>query len=219
MAIIEMPGKHNLNYIHWLESVGIVPLLIPYDLPKDDLFTCLEKVDGVLWTGGAIEKSKYDAVRSIYINTLHTTFEVAKRYNDAGRRYPIFGICQGFEFLVLFHNGNKDILSLPKKLADETTPITFTGKSSLRTWFEPLEKEMASKPCSVQHHTYGVDIKPIPGINILSTQDDYVNIIEYKKYPFYGVHFHPERPFDAFSAKVSVHLGLFLLNVKVAIAT
>jgi len=211
IAIIEMPGKKRRiphNYINWVESADMTPVSIPYDLSKKDLLTCLEKVQGVLWTGGAIERSKYDDVRSQYIDTLYTTFEVAKRYNDAGRHYPIFGICQGFELLVLFRNGkNSDIRSLPKYEADENTPITFTGPSSLRDWFSTIDTTM---PCSTQHHVYGFDIKPMDGIRILSTQDKYVNIIEYKEYPFYGVHFHPERPFDAVSAKVSLHLALFL---------
>lgn len=211
IAVIESPGNRIHTYMSWLESGGLIPVRIPYDIPKEELLLCLQKVNGVVWTGGAIEKAKYDAVRPTYINTLRTTFEVAKRNNDAGRRYPLWGICQGLEFLALFQEGNHDITALPKHKADSNLPITFTGTSAIRTWFAPLEEEMKRRPCSVHHHTYGVD--PIPGIKPLSIQDGYVNILKYKEYPFYGLMFHVERPFDDFSEKVSEHFALFLKSL------
>ena len=76
-----------------------------------------------------------------------------------------------------------------------------------------MRPEMASTPCSEQHHTYGVDVTPMKEIRILSTQDDYVNILKYKDYPFYGVMFHVERPFDDFSADVSLQFALFLKSL------
>ena len=209
IAVIESPGNRIHTYMTWLESGGLIPVRIPFNIPKEELLLCLQRVEGVLWTGGAIEKSKYDAVRPIYLDTLRTTFEVAKRYNDKGLQYPLWGICQGLEFLALFPK--QDISALPKHKADGNYPITFTGKSDLRTWFAPLEEEMKRKPCAVQHHTYGVHA--MPHMKILSVQDDYVNILKYKDYPFYGLMFHVERPFDAFSEKVSVHFALFLKSL------
>jgi gamma-glutamyl hydrolase len=210
IAVIESPGNNPTNYMRWLESGGLIPVRIPYTIPKEELLLCLQRVEGVLWTGGAIEKAKYDAVRPIYLDTLRTTFEVAKRYNEKGLFYPLWGICQGLEFLALFQEG-KDITDLPKHPGNGNFPITFTGKSDLRTWFAPLEEEMKRRPCAVQHHTYGVD--PMPDMKTLSMQDGYVNILKYKDYPFYGLMFHVERPFDAFSEKVSVHFALFLKSL------
>jgi gamma-glutamyl hydrolase len=217
MAIIEMPStlkkrRTPHNYVAWLESVGITPVCIPYNLPKEDLLICLDKVNGVLWTGGAIENKTYTThQKKVYTDTLYTSFEVAKKYNDQGRKYPIWGTCQGFEFLVLFHNGkHTSIHSLPQHHADGKFPITFTGNSSMRTFFGSLAEEMKERACSTHHHKYGFDIKAMSHIQILSTQEDYINIIKYKEYPFYGVQFHPERPFDAFSKKVSKQFALFL---------
>ena len=208
IAVIESPGNSPKNYMTWLESGGLIPVRIPYTIPKDELLLCLQRVEGVVWTGGAIEKAKYDAVRPIYVDTLRTTFEVAKRYNDKGIPYPLWGICQGLEFLALFQEDKHDLSSLPKHSGNGNFPITFTGKSDIRTWFAPLEEEMKRRPCAVQHHTYGMD--PIPGMKTLSMQDDYVNILKYKDYPFYGLMFHVERPFDAFSATVSKQFALCL---------
>lgn len=211
IAVIETPGNRIHTYMTWLESGGLIPVRIPYDIPKEDLLLCLQRVEGVLWTGGAIEKSKYDEVRPTYLDTLQTTFKVAKQYNDKGIQYPLWGICQGLEFLALFQEGKEDITSLPKHKADGDYPITFTGTSAMRKWFAPLEEEMKSKHCAVHHHTYGVN--DMPNMKILSIQDDYVNIFKYKDYPFYGLMFHVERPFDAFSEKVSKHFALFLKSL------
>ena len=211
IAVIESPGNSPDNYVAWLESVGIIPVRIPYTIPKEDLLHCLQRVDGVVWTGGAVEKTKYDKERPIYLDTLYTTFEVAKKYNKSAP-YPIFGICQGLEMLYLFRDGKPTTIDLPKHIASGNTPITFKGKSILRDWFS-MQPEIARTPCSEQHHTYGVDIQPMKEIRILSTQDDYVNILKYKDYPFYGVMFHVERPFDAFSANVSKEFALFLKSL------
>jgi gamma-glutamyl-gamma-aminobutyrate hydrolase PuuD len=211
IAVIESPGNSPDNYVAWLTSAGMIPVCIPYTIPKDDLIQCLRRVDGVVWAGGAIEKAKYDKERPIYLDTLYTTFEVAKEYNKR-LPYPIFGICQGLEMLYLFRNGKPDTIDLPKHVASKNTPITFQGKSDLRDWF-PMRAEMARIPCSEQHHTYAVDIQPMKDIRILSTQDGYVNILKYKEYPFYGLMFHVERPFDAFSADVSVQFALFLKHL------
>ena len=211
IAVIESPGNSPDNYVAWLESVGIIPVRIPYTIPKEDLLHCLQRVDGVVWAGGAVEKTKYDKERPIYLDTLYTTFEVAKKYNKSAP-YPIFGICQGLEMLYLFRDGKPTTIDLPKHIASGNTPITFKGKSILRDWFS-MQPEIARTPCSEQHHTYGVDIQPMKEIRILSTQDDYVNILKYKDYPFYGVMFHVERPFDAFSANVSKEFALFLKSL------
>jgi len=208
IAVIESPGNSTDNCMSWLESVGIIPIRIPYTILKDDLILCLQRVDGVLWTGGAIEKHKYDKERPIYLDTLYTSFEVAKR-----EKLPIIGICQGLEMLYLFRKGKPSTIVLPKRDANAKTPITFKRKSVLRDWFSPMLDEMSHTPCSVQHHTYGVEIEPMKEISVLSTQDNYVNILKYKDYPFYGLMFHVERPFDDFSSSVSRQFALFFKSL------
>ena len=212
IGIIKMPNQKSVNYTKWVESVGIVPVSIPYDLSKEELLTCLDQVQGVLWTGGAIENKKYTKKQyDTYVDTLHICFETAKQYNKKGRHYPIWGTCQGFEFLVLFSTNSCLIKDLPKHEVSANLPITFTTNSKIKRWFsESLRNEMAKRDCSTHHHKYGFDVKDMPNMTIVSIQNDFINSIEYKEYPFYGVQFHPERPFDVFSKKVSKQFALFL---------
>ena len=76
-------------------------------------------------------------------------------------------------------------------LETETFPLPLQVNQTYVHGLHPLEEEMKYRPCAVQHHTYGVD----PTMKTLSMQDDYVNILKYKDYPFYGLMFHVERPF------------------------
>ena len=219
IGIIALPKRNDKgsvypkNYVDWIESSGADAIVIPYDLPKRQLMHCLTQLDGIIWTGGGIESSDYSHKQySTYMKSLVACFETAKSYNDTGRYYPIFGICLGFEILVLFSKkiDVNHAFDHMKPHFRESRDCIVHKDSRIRDWFLPLEKKMAVLPCATHHHKFGFDIKPIRGITIVSTDKDFVNMIEYKKYPFYGVQFHPERPFDAFSKKVSLHFSLFL---------
>jgi gamma-glutamyl hydrolase len=219
IAIIEMPSyvhphtrRTPTKYIQWVESAGITPVCIPYDVNKKELLKCLDKVQGVLWTGGNIENSTYTKEqRNTYINTLYTTYEVAKKYNDNGRHYPIWGMCQGFELLVLFQHGKFYRKGLTKHEQEGKYPIHFFQSTKMTDWFsKKMIDKMKTTKCIIQHHMLGFDIEDYPYLNIVSTQDDFINIIEYKRYPFYGVQFHLETPFNSFSKQVSVEFALFL---------
>jgi gamma-glutamyl hydrolase len=219
IGIIEMPSvlkKRRIptNYMKWVKSVGIIPVSIPYNLPKEELLICLDQVQGIMWTGGAIENKKYTKNQyDTYTETLHLCYDAAKEYNHKGRHFPIWGTCQGFEFLVLFSTKKPCLINeLPKHEVNTNLSITFShSNSKIKEWFsESLREEMMKKDCATHHHTYGFDVVDMPTITIVSVENDFINCIEYKEYPFYGVQFHPERPFDLFSKKVSRQFALFL---------
>jgi gamma-glutamyl hydrolase len=216
IGIIALPkrnGKGSVypeNYVKWVEASGSKAVVIPYDLLQ--LEHCLHALDGIVWTGGGIESADYSEKQyTTYMKTLILCFETAKRYNEAGRYYPIFGICLGFEILVVFSKKVRvDAFYKMKRHFRESRDCITLKDSRMKKWFLPLEKKMAVQPCATHHHKFGFDIKPLKGVTIVSTDKDFINMIEYKKYPFYGVQFHPERPFDAFSRQVSLQFSLFL---------
>ena len=216
IAIIEMPSVHShrripTKYIQWVGSAGMTSVCIPYDINKPDLLMCLDNVQGVLWTGGFIENDTYTKEqRDAYINTLYTTYKVAKKYNDNGRHYPIWGMCQGFELLVLFQKGKNNRKELSKHQTNGKYPLQLF-QSKMSNWFsKSMIDKMKTTKCVIQHHMLGFDIEAYPYLNIVSTQDDFINIIEYKDYPFYGVQFHLEKPFNSFSRQVSLEFAFFL---------
>jgi len=223
IGIIAFPEVHTSrsvfpsNYVNWIESSGAKAVVLPYTISPKKLSLCLDKLSGLVWTGGAIESRQYSTLQyNTYMNTLQLSFDIIKNYNDKGRYFPLWGTCLGFEILVLFGKHVKPanlfehVQSHPKSAKD---CIKFTHSSRLKDWFDPeMRKKMEITPCALHHHTLGVDINPMKHLTIVSTDSGFINMIEYKKYPFYGVQFHPDQPFNAFSRKVSHQFSCFLKN-------
>jgi gamma-glutamyl hydrolase len=219
IGIIALPKHPKIeNYIEWIESIGCTAVIIPYSITKTALHKQMGKIHGVIWTGGAIETERYsEHQRMTYLMTLQRCFLQAKEYNDHGRYFPIWGSCLGFEMIVLMGEEVPlahffDNIQSHGRSGHDT--ITFLpSHSRLKQFFSlKLRNAMARTPCATHHHTLGFDINPVPHMRIVSVDSGFINMIEYVKYPFYGVQFHPERPFSPFSGEISRQFGLFLLK-------
>lgn len=219
IGIITLPKHPNIdNYIRWIEHTGAKAIILPYSISKIALKRQMDLIQGVVWTGGAIETNQYtEKQRVTYLNTLQQCFLRAKEFNDHGRYFPIWGSCLGFEYLVLM---GKDVplsrffdhIQSHKRSGKNT--IRFTSNASRLKRFFPLKlrNAMACIPCATHHHNLGFDITPVPHIRIVSVDSGFINMIEYTDYPFYGVQFHPERPFSPFSEEISRQFSLFLVK-------
>ena len=219
IGIIALPKHPKIdNYIRWIESAGANAVILPYSITKKELIHQMKSIQGVIWTGGAIETDRYSEYqRMTYLTTLQRCFLLAKEYNDQGRPFPIWGSCLGFEMLVLM--GEDLPLSqffdhIQRHERTGHNPVRFTSTDSRLKRIFPLNlrKVMARTPCVTHHHKLGFDITPLPHIRIVSVDSGFINMIEYVKYPFYGVQFHPERPFSSLSEDISCRFSAFLLN-------
>ena len=219
IGLITLPRHPKIdNYIRWIELTGASVVTIPYTVSKKALQEILSCVNGVVWTGGAIETDHYtETQRMTFLNTLRYCFYLAIQYNDAGRKFPIWGSCLGFELLVLFGSQYPlshlfDHLQSHERNGQDT--IVFTSEHSrMKQWFSAKSRrEMATRLCATHHHKLGFDVKPLPHIRTVSIDSGFVNMIEYRDYPFYGVQFHPERPFSPFAEDISRQFSLFLYH-------
>lgn len=219
IGIITLPKHPKIDhYIHWIESMGANAIVIPYSISKISLVQQMGSIQGLIWTGGAIETDRYtEKQRMTYLTTLQRSFLQAKEYNDQGRYFPIWGSCLGFEMLVLMGEDLPlsrffDHIQHHERSGQNT--ITFTSTPSRLKRFFPLKlrNAMTRTPCATHHHKLGFDIEPLPHIRIVSIDSGFINMIEYVDYPFYGVQFHPERPFSPFSEEVSRQFILFLME-------
>jgi gamma-glutamyl hydrolase len=206
----------KLAYLHWIEMSGEQAILIPYDIKEKELDVLLSRLQGVVWVGGAIENTKKhtDEQYTTMINTLFYCYQYAISENDKGNYYPIWATCLGFDFLIMFANY---IPSLKESLLPFSLhgsyPCTFTKtETKLKKWFSPqLRKQMKKQACVFHNHIYGN--KTVPDtVDIVSIQDGFLNMIEFKKYPFYGVQFHPEQPHTDLGIEVARQFSLFFKN-------
>jgi gamma-glutamyl hydrolase len=209
--------KYATSYVKWIESSGAKAMIIPYNISSSSLLHVLKRIRGVVFIGGAIENKKlYTHDQYVtYVNTIYHTYRIVKEYNDQGRYFPIWATCLGFEMVLLF-NQHKSLEHLfdSMKLHVKNGPSTLQLLPSRIKSFFPHDIVMKMKtiPCVTHHHKYGFDIAPNEHFTIVSTDSNFINMFEFKKYPFYGSQFHPERHFDTFSKQISTLFSCFFYS-------
>lgn len=222
IGIIEFPYSFNKNYKlnkykEWLSPHMNVVFIDP-TLPMESINKELDQLDGIVWTGGNINNSKYhtDYEFLSYMNFLVYTYSYAKERNKK-QKFIIIGICLGFEILGLLCINPKITLSYFDNL--QLTPkhglSTLILKPSFANKLFTKDEidEMKNSNVVVHKHYYGFNLKNKiidelkKYITILSIDSydngDFINMFKYKKYPFYGIMFHPEQLNNFVSKKIA----------------
>ena len=86
------------SYVKWVESAGarVVPLFYK-SWSVETMESMLKNINGVIFPGGGMSFS------GKYLSQLVTIFNYAKKANDAGNYFPLWGTCLGVCFVfVLF---------------------------------------------------------------------------------------------------------------------
>jgi gamma-glutamyl-gamma-aminobutyrate hydrolase PuuD len=88
----------NNNFIKWGGSRTVA---IPYNISNDDLLNLLPQINGVLFTGGALELIDADSgTPHPYYVTAKKIVMYSKYLKDVKNEdFPIMGICQGIEVI------------------------------------------------------------------------------------------------------------------------
>jgi len=205
------------SYITWAEWAGAGVVLIPYDCKNLDEYFAM--VDGFVWVGGGIENMKthsptqYTKLMRVY----KRAYEYAVRQNKK-RSFPIFGICLGFYLLVMLGEGVEEHMfrRLEKVEKFGEGPLTFEGVSEIRGLFtvEEQRKLARGRVTNHMHHLGFLEssafVRGWKKVRVVSVEDEFVNMIEFKDYPFYGCQWHPDRPLSALAEKVSLRLIEFV---------
>jgi len=224
-----MPLKHvakaasylKADYIRWVELSGAVPVIIPYNLPKDELLQNLMSVNGLVWVGGAIEKSTHSTqqYRSL-LAAYRLALQFAIQETNNGNPFPIWGTCLGFDFLATIPI-QFSLKRLPYIQKDTDGTLQFMGKSRLASFLSPrLRKQVAYRKVTHQYHRRGLDpdsdlVKKMTYLKVVSVDKSdvadqtFVNMFEYNDYPFYGSQWHPEVPDSELSLELSRELSRF----------
>lgn len=99
----------NDAYVRALQSVGLIPLIIPPSLGPDDARALVARVDGVLLSGGEdVDPVQYGAARHPLTQPAHpgrdaTEVAIALAAREAGR--PTLAICRGLQLLNVAFGG------------------------------------------------------------------------------------------------------------------
>ncbi|XP_022901962.1 gamma-glutamyl hydrolase-like [Onthophagus taurus] len=190
------------SYVKYLESAGarVVPVFI--EKPLSYYEKVIKYTNGILLPGGAVTFSSTDG----YTSAGQIIYDLAIELNNKGDYYPIWGTCLGMELLPYVASKGKDFLSKcsAKKIAQ---PLHFTANFKSSKIFSRAPDEIVTilklKNVTYNNHERcyteeSFKLNKMDDFIVLSTNEDsngfkFISSFESKKYPFYGVQFHPEK--------------------------
>ena len=198
------------SYVKWIQMSGarVVPILFTWNNKK--LLSVLNQVNGVLFPGGNVDYSKKNDYMK-YIKSFQFIFNYAKNRNNSKGYFPLWGTCLGFQFLITMNLSLEEIyknfrhnlfIKYIKNKGASKMYLTNKGKNS--KFFSNIQDSKLSKKSIYLNHRNGYPILKTNEcwykkyLDILTYNYDinkikYITTFKYKKYPFYGVQYHPEK--------------------------
>ncbi|XP_034026492.1 gamma-glutamyl hydrolase isoform X2 [Thalassophryne amazonica] len=189
------------SYVKYTESGGSRVMPIRLDLSTAEYKTIFQSINGLLLIGGAVnlQTSDFAKVAKIF-------YQLALEANDARDYFPIWGTCMGLQLLTVLVSG--ELLMSRTPAENIAMPLNLTSDAYLSRMFATFSGDfmetLTQERLTGNFHHYGITVKDFVGneklnsfFNILSTNVatngvQFVSTMEAKKYPFYGVQWHPE---------------------------
>ena len=204
------------SYVEWIAQTGAIPVLVPFDVPKERLDKILETVQGFLFPGGDSDFNFPGTVEptQFYLTMKRIMDYSIDRFNKTGKKFPVFGTCQGFQAMLIYF---ADMKVLDGGMNDKRTdhPIVIDESEMQKsTFFSKISKQyrdyVFSHGFMYYSHNFGIymdalatapynklkDELLILGYSQLGQNHDgkkFLALAEHKKYPLYLVQFHPEK--------------------------
>lgn len=220
LTLFHTATQISSNYIKFAQMGGVeyYPILITDSI--DLIIRQLRVLDGLLLPGGAPGFQFLEAptngrqklyvklnLRKRYFRKADLIIESAKYINKFIRPFAIFGICLGFEMMLL----NESRFRVPLKPVDNqninsvvsltTEPTKFTNWLSKQ---QPNYTTLFNQGKQFFYNSKGISTRSFYANKRLSENykivseatidnDKYVSIVEHVSLPFFGVQFHPEK--------------------------
>ncbi|XP_057291503.1 gamma-glutamyl hydrolase-like [Hydractinia symbiolongicarpus] len=210
-------GKHYVpaSYVKLIEMTGARLVPISPKMATDTVEYIFNSVNGLLFAGEGDDLND-----SGYYNLTKKLFEFSIIDNKNGAVVPLLGIGSGFQALVLHVEGNKSPFIVTDSYDYSTTVNWNVNEMKNHSFLSSMPKEMIrdceKQPITAHFHKYSVAsqcFKRSAKLNrffkVLGTSSDrngkeFVSAIEGKKFPFYGIQFHPEKTMFEWSTAISI---------------
>ena len=210
------------SYVKWIESAGgrVVPIL----KSKSDSYyeSLLNNLNGVLFPG--IDPN-YDQGRALRQSSkdlkgmapeYSVIFKMAKKLNNRGDYFPVWGTCLGMEMMMREESKSGDPLThceaynLAAPLQFVSTPSSWMQKPGrlFKSIHNDLFYSMSTRNVTIHFHRFCLteesfksslkDKYRVLAFNHDKENKKFVSIVEGIDKPFYGVQFHPEKPIFEF---------------------
>ncbi|XP_013190528.2 gamma-glutamyl hydrolase A isoform X2 [Amyelois transitella] len=196
------------SYVKDVEASGarVVPVMIGKD--RSYYENLLNKINGVLFPGGATYFNQSDG----YADAGQHIYQIAEELNSHGDYFPVFGTCLGYELLIILASGRGKVENREHCRSYGNMPLYFTDdfrdSKMFRKAQEDVVTSLANENITVNYHQFCIMDKNMEAYNLTKdwrvtshSNDDrgikFIASVEHKRYPFYGVQFHPEKvPFE-----------------------
>jgi len=238
----KVPVGHNYSsylaasYVQWVMAGGarVVPVIIGQD--KQYYQHLFHSLNGLLLPGGSAPLTGPGG----YAEVGGLLYDMAKKSNDAGEIFPVWGTCNGFELLTVL--SSKDISRLTDcDSQDDAVPLNLLPawlQSNIFSSAPPdVIREITEEKITINFHNhcmtpanftkYGMDEFWNPlSYNYDRNNLEYLSTIEAKNYPFIGTQFHPEKNIFEWAEKEpriphsrhAVHVSLYFATHFVNLA-
>lgn len=192
------------SYVKWVELSGARSIPIPYDADDELIQEIFTQINGLLLPGGA----------ATLPSSLRKIWKLAMNINQQGQKFPIFGTCLGFEFLIELA-AEEHVLQTGFNSNNVTWPLIFPTQQQERDAYYSTQSKLyptqeLKNMLSVQNITFNFHqngIEPhifakneklqhffkITSYNYDLNGRQFVSSIESILYPIYGVQYHPEK--------------------------
>ena len=193
--------------VRYLEAQGLYVVPLFYDDSAAATREKLSHLDGVLFSGGGVPLIK----GTPYYETAKIAYEYALSEGVAGRPFPVFGVCLGFELLSILAADDESVLETGFDSYDLALPLVFTQEATKSKLFGDMNKDLwsqlANQNITLNDHECGftpskfvANKKLSAAYTVLSTNVDrkgrpFVSSFEAKdaaKTPIFGLQWHPE---------------------------
>ena len=214
------------NYINFFEKHSINYIIIPYNIRKSELNAILYRLDGLVFPGGSLGDHYDNKVYKDYFRIQKFLVNKAKIINSLHRPFPILGICNGYENMILIEknynttrrNINRTFINVKAYKNYKTRP-TFSKNKLGQQFKNGLNKS------KIIIHNNMLAVDPDQNINgyaiyaksLDKNNKEFIEIIKHKKYPFYGFQGHIEitskKLFDPFIKYVKLGFNKNKYNI------
>jgi len=227
------------SYVKFIEAGGAQVVPIQYDLPEDKIIHLLDRLNGVLFTGGDSYIAYPNNTLSRYGQSLNVIVNYVVQQNTNGNYYPIWGTCLGFEAIGILLQKNISILTADcngcQKVNKNNEFNIYYQSRLFKGLDQDLKTAMTTANISLFAHSsmFHADTfqKAYPIKEILTpvtfSYDDsgvkYVSSFESPTLPIYGTQFHQEKHtfewkatyyinHNASAVRLQQHLSNFFVN-------
>ena len=226
------------SYVKFIEAGGARVVPIQYDLASSEVSQLFNYLNGFVFTGGDQDLTNSDGSLTQYAQTVSNILTLAINNNNKGTYTPIWGTCQGFQYLASLISKNYSIVQNFSGMSDIASNLTFLSSFDSSRTFQgfpyDLKVALENNPLVYYDASYTVDYSQwtlnknlqstfVPLAISTANNQPFVAYIEGTTLPLYGSQFYPEKitfewdsseniPHEFDAIRLEQWLGNFFVN-------